>query len=362
MTKISMFDKFAIGKIQIKNRLVSSSIFERVANNGHISSAIIEYYRHLAEGGVGLVITGMEAISEGAVNGPAMIKTTYDGYIEDLKKLVDIMHANDTKIFVQLQHTGYKTAWQQGCDTFGPSPYKVTEACTYHEATAEELEKLVHDFGQAALRCQQAGCDGVEIHAVHGYLLNTFLSPYFNHRTDEYGGSIANRARLLLAVYDEVRKQVGKDFCVGVKFPCSDLVTPSITPEETVWACQELEKRGIDMIEVSAGIDRNGGPSSFAPFARTGKKEGKFSEGAELIASHVHVPVLSVGGYRSPQFIEDILNTTHITAISLGRPLISEPNLINRWQTDPTAARCISCNGCFTTPNIASCVLNKKQS
>jgi len=355
--RITMFDSFAIGKLQIKNRLVSSAIYERAAKEGHITPEIIEYYRHLAEGGVGLAITGMEAVSEGAVNGPAMIKTTYDGYVEDMQKLVEIFHGQGSKLFVQLQHTGYKTAWQQGGDTFGVSAYKVSEDCTYHEATVEELNQLVHAFGQAALRCKAAGCDGVEIHAVHGYLLNTFLSPYFNHRTDGYGGSIANRARLLFEVYEEVRKQVGIDFCVAVKFPCSDLVTPSITSEETVWACQELERRGVDMIEVSAGITRDG----FSPLVRAGKEEGKFSAGAELIAAQVHIPVISVCGYRSPQYIEEILNTTHIAAVALGRPLISEPGLVKRWQTDTTKARCLSCNGCFKTKGIVSCILKKSQ-
>ena len=358
--EITLFDPFNIGNLRIKNRIISSAIYERAAKDGHISSEIMDYYHNIASGGVGLAITGMQGISDGSVNGPAMIKTTYNEYVSDMRKIVDLFHYQDCKLFVQLQHAGYKTAWQHNGDMFGVSNYKDSNGAIYHEATPKELRKLVYDFGQAALRCKEAGCDGVEIHAVHGYLLHTFLSPYFNHRLDNYGGSIINRARLLFEVYEEVRKQVGKDFCIVVKFPCNDLVIPSITPQEVVWVCQQLEQRGVDALEISAGITRDGGPASFVPFAKTSKVEGNFSEGAALIASNLHIPVISVGGYRTPQYIDNVLTNTHIAAVALGRPIISEPNLVKRWQTDTTKARCISCNGCFLTKGIVSCVLKNK--
>ena len=235
---------------------------------------------------------------------------------------------------------------------------EITEGRTYREAKSDAIQNIVRAFARAAMRCKDAGCDGVQIHASHGYLINTFLSPYYNHRTDEYGGAIENRARILFEVYDAVRYAVGNNYPISVKIPFSDRVSPSITPDECIYVCKELDKRGIDMIEITSGLTMDGGESSFSPFVKT-ESEGSFLAGAAQIADAVSVPIVSVCGYRTPDFIEKTLNETGVTAISLCRPLIREPNLPNRWKTDRSKASCLSCNQCFNSSGIIACQTKK---
>lgn len=356
---ISMYTPFRIGSKTVKNRLVASAMFDYGADDGKFSGRMVEHYSRLAEGGAGLIITGMEGVSAGAGVGPAMVQTSSSGYEDALSGLADICHAQDCRLFVQLQHAGYRTLGKGGYDTFGVCDKKVGDMI-YHAATSEELKDLAHDFALSAARCREAGCDGVQIHAAHGFLLNTFLSPLTNQRQDEYGGPIANRARLLFEIYEAVRRKVGNDFPIAVKFPFSDLAATSITPEESQWTCRELDKRGIDMIEVSSGMSRDGGPSSFCPFEKQGEREGNFLEGAERIASVVKAPVVSVCGYRTPEFVEQVLQRGTISAVSFGRPLVCEPDLPNRWKTDRRRSRCLSCNGCRKSRDIIACVQNNK--
>lgn len=283
------------------------------------------------------------------------MQTTYEGYVEDMAEIADTAHKNGAVLFVQLQHAGYRTNWKAGYDTFGVCELAVSEECTYHEATQEELKKLAGEFAASAVRCKKAGCDGVQIHAAHGFLINSFLSPHFNHRTDCYEGNIENRARLLFEIYDAIRDAVGADYPVSVKIPGNDRVADSSTLDEMVWVCKELEQKGIDFIEVSAGITSDGGESSFTPFAKKDKPEGDFLTEAVRIAEAVKVPVSSVCGYRTPDCMEEVLNTTPVTAISLGRPLVREANLPERWKNDRSPAKCVSCNRCYGSKGIISC-------
>lgn len=354
-----MYEPFMIDNLKIKNRIVRSAMFEYGADDGKISERIVNLYETLAKGGSGLIITGMQSVSDGAGYGPVMVKTSYDGYVDDMKKIVNIIHKYDSKVFVQLQHVGYRTNWKMGYDTFGVNELKVSNECTYHEATQEELNKVIQEFAMSALKCKEAGCDGVQIHAAHGFLINSFLSPHFNHRNDIYGGNIENRARLLFEIYSAIRQAVGNDFLISAKIPFDDLVSDSNTSQEMLYVCKTLEEMGIDMLEISSGITMDGGESSFTPFIKR-NEEGNFLESAKLVADSLNIPIVSVCGYRTPQFIEQVLSDTSITAISLGRPLTREPDLPNRWKTDKSRALCVSCNRCFGSSDIISCQLLKK--
>ena len=356
---VSMYDPFKVGNLTIKNRLIRSATFEFGSDDGRITQRIIELYRQLAKGGSGFLISGMQAVTPSARSSPVMVETTYDQYVDDMKQVTDVVHQNGSLLFVQINHTGYKTAKIPGYDRIGVSELEVSERFNYREATPDEIQKIVEAFGKAARRCKEAGCDGVQIHAAHGYLISTFLSPYYNHRTDTYGGSIESRSRILFEVYDAVRNEVGNNYPVSVKLHFSDKVSPSITPDECIYVCKKLEECGIDMIEVSSGLSIAGnGESASSPLIKE-SQEGTFLAGAAQVANAINIPIVSVCGYRTPDFIEKALNETPVTAVSLCRPLVREPNLPNRWKTDRTKATCISCNRCFTSKDIIACQILK---
>jgi 2,4-dienoyl-CoA reductase-like NADH-dependent reductase (Old Yellow Enzyme family) len=211
----------------------------------------------------------------------------------------------------------------------------------------DEIRAVVAAFADAAARCKQAGADAVQIHAAHGFLLSAFLNPYFNKRTDAYGGNIECRARIVLEVYAAVRKAVGNEYPVWIKINCKDLTEPSINPTEFQWVCSELDKRCMDAIEVSGGamISPQSAP---APLINKEEDEGYFAREALQVAGTVSASVISVCGYRTPDMIETWLNQGKIEAISLCRPLICEPDLVGRWERgDRKKARCVSCSKCF---------------
>lgn len=340
-----MCTPFSIGGCAVKNRLVASAMFEYGADEGHISERIIERYRQLAEGGAGLIITGMHAVTAAASLGPIMVNAAYDSYEDDLARLAEVAHANGAKLFVQLQHCGGSTAHAEGYDHFYASPKTADDGTIYHEATAEELAGVARAFGEAAARCRRAGVDGVQVHAAHGFLINAFLSSTTNRRTDAYGGAIENRARLLFEVVEAIRTAAGPDYPLAVKFPFSDLRAGGTASEESLWVCEQLEQRGVDMIEVSSGMVMDGTAASFTPTLKRGA-EPPFLQSAERVAARVRMPVVSVCGHRDPDVIDAALARGRVAAVSFGRPLVREPDLPRRWRRDRTPAACASCNRC----------------
>ncbi|MDR1871520.1 MAG: NADH:flavin oxidoreductase [Deltaproteobacteria bacterium] len=350
--KIGLYDPWSLGPLTIKNRLVRSATFEFAALDGRLSPAIRDLTLKLAAGGSGLIITGMAGISKEATIGPVMVDASHPDFRSDLRDLTTAAAQFTAPIMVQLNHSGYRT--RRDGDNFGVSELVEPDGYVHREATIEDIQKVVTDFASAALRCQEGGAAGVQIHAAHGFLIATFLSPATNQRSDGYGGPIANRARILLETYAAVRAKVGPDYPVAVKLHFSDGPDPSITPDEVVWVSQELAQRGLNMIEVSSGVVNEAGATTFAPLIKRGQ-EGPFLSGAALLAEKVQIPVVSVCGYRTPDFIAKALNETKIAAVSLCRPLIREPDLPNRWRTDRSPAKCVSCGKCFNPDGLVTC-------
>ena len=348
-----VFESHNLGGIQLRNRLVRSATFEHGgAENGILTPFLKEVYGALAKGQVGLIITGMMSIGPNAGIGADMTKIYDDSFVGKFSGIVQAVHENGGKIVVQLGHCGAKAAViDYGDQPFAPSEYKKAK-----EISREEMAMLVKYYGMAAARCHAAGADGVQIHGAHGYLVSEFLSPFFNKRSDEYGGGIENRARFLFEVYEEIRLAVGADYPVFIKINYEDLVEGGLNGAECAWVCAELERRGIDAIEVSSGISVSRESSSVQ-----GPQAGPcfFSAGGLDIANQVNVPVFSVGGYRTVVEMVTKLNQGNLTAISLCRPFIREPDLAARWMAgDTTASTCISCSKCFGMERLG-CVLEQ---
>jgi len=216
------------------------------------------------------------------------------------------------------------------------------------ELTKEEIRDIIIAFGDGAYRAKVWGFDAVQLHGAHGYLISQFLSPLTNRRTDEYGGSIENRSRFLLETYKNVRESVGSDYPVLIKLNAEDNINGGLGINDAIYVARRLNDAGIDAIEVSAGTPASGKKGPIRIQINKPEKEAYNLELARRIKSAVNCPVMVVGGFRSYEVIEKALNEDNIDYIALGRPLIREAALANRWQKgDRRPATCLSCNRCF---------------
>lgn len=347
----TLFDATHIGNLTLGNRIVRSATLRTFsANKGIVTTLEQDTLVSLAAGGVGLIITGMMGVGRNSCISPEMIQIYHPMFCETYRTVVDAVHKQGGLLIAQLGHCGAKsTVLDYGNYLFAASDIELSTGQKAKALTKSEIAEIVKEFADAALRCKQTGLDGVQIHAAHGYLISQFLSPYFNHRLDEYGGPIENRARLLFDVYDAIRAEVGNSYPVLIKINSSDLIENGLTEDESTWVCQTLAQKGATAIEISGGISVNR-QSKSVPSGITLQSQGSFWSAAARIAEKIDVPVISVCGYRSREFAESILNQSKICALSFSRPLIIEPDLPRRWKSgDDTPSRCVSCNKCMVS-------------
>ena len=357
------FDKTFLKGLELKNRFIRSAIWEGLAHEeGYVTDELIDFYRTLSEGGVGTIITGFSNVAKFDKPASGMMGIYDDKFIPGLKKMVDEVHKNSCNIFLQIVIGGSQGRTGLSETVVGPSSHRnpVTRQAA-KELTIDEIINLEERFKEAAIRAKKAGFDGVQIHGAHGYLLSQFMNPIFNKREDIYGGNIEGRSRFLRETYKKIREAVGEDFVVSVKINSEDYVDGGATQEEMLWVCEELSKQGIDLIEVSGGSvvsRRNEG------VIRTGIKtiedEGYFEKFGKELSSRIDTPVSLVGGFRTYSKVEEVLENTDIQYISLARPLLAEPELINEWKNkNYIKAFCKSCNGCLKSDK-SECILKNK--
>lgn len=347
----TLFEPVKISQLTLKNRAVRSATVEYCGSEeGRMTEELANTYKRLAEGGVGTIITGMVGINGESCVLPVMIKAYGDAFVQDYRPVCDLVHAQDCKLIAQIAHCGAKVAHtDDGVPPVGPSESVSPAGVAVRALTKEDIGKIARDFAGAAVACKQAGLDGVQIHGAHGYLLSQFLSPTFNKRTDEYGGSIENRARIVFEVYRAIRDAVGADYPIWIKINSEDFTEDGMTLEESKWVCQELDRMDIDAIEVSGGLGLDPASRPSRAVKTEEEEEGSFVENAEQIARVVEAPIICVGGFRTLSKIEQALGENDFAAIALSRPLICEPDLIRRWQEGRAEkSKCISCNKCFT--------------
>lgn len=346
----TLFDKTSIGAMKLKNRIIRSAAGDQFALNGHMTERDLKVYEELAKGGVGTIVTGLTSIlaSDNAL--PEAFGIYDDSYIPEYKKLTDTVHEYNANIILQLVYYGSHVT-KDAIDkrVLAPSAIKhINSKVIPEEITKEEIKYIQKAFADAAARAKKAGFDGVQLHSAHGFLLNQFLTPYYNRRLDEYGGTIENRTRMLLETYSSVREAVGNEYPIFVKINCTDGIDKGITFEGFKYACKQLTKLGVDAIEVS------GDWYQYNP-----EDEFYFRDYAERIARENNVDVILVGGNRDYNTMTEILNETSIGYFSMCRPLIAEPDLINRWKSgDISSTKCLSCNGCIELGHEGRCILN----
>jgi len=344
-----MFETTEINGMRLANRFVRSATFEGMAaEDGACTTELVELITQLAKGGVGLIITSHAYVRQDGQAGPGQLGIYHDKFIKGLCSMTQAVHEHGGSIVFQISHGGYFANDKITKKPLAPSSSEDSTKTPCKEMTIDDIHEIVDAFVQAAIRAKQAGFDGVQLHSAHGYLWSQFLSPLFNRRKDEYGGSIENRARPLLEVLGKVRAAVGEDFPVLIKMNCRDFMDGGLTLEESIKVGVMLQEGGIDAIETSGGIltSKDLGP------ARTGiksqDKEAYFRDEAKAFKEALNIPIILVGGNRSFQLAERLVEEGYADYISMSRPLIREPGLIGRWASgDLNKAECLSDNLCF---------------
>jgi 2,4-dienoyl-CoA reductase-like NADH-dependent reductase (Old Yellow Enzyme family) len=349
----TIFETTDLSGIKPANRLVRSATWEGLADReGRVTSPLIRVYEDLARGGVGLTITSYMYVQRIGQQALGQIGVDSDDRVAGLAALAEATHRHGGKIVAQIVHCGGQADPRQtgGLQPVAPS---AIENPGYpllpRELMIDEIHRITDEFAAAAQRLQKAGFDGVQLHGAHGYLLAQFLSPLRNRRTDEYGGSLENRARLCLEVFRAIRSEVGKDFPILIKLNANDFLEGSTTEEDACYLAVALAAEGIDAIEVSGGTPGSGKLGAARPNIREPGDEAYFLPQAEAIRRAApSVPLILVGGMRSPEIMEEILEAGTADYFSMSRPLIREPGLPARWKSgDLRRAACISCLGCF---------------
>ena len=346
-----LFETTTLKNMTLPNRFVRSATWEGRANDdGSCTHGLINMMTQLARGGVGLIITGHAYVRKDGQAGPWQLGVYSDQLIQGLTEMTEAVHKENGKIVMQLAHAGCQAPFGlTGLEPLGPSVIENQEGSSCREMTQAEISKVIEVFAQGAVRAKQAGFDGVQIHAAHGYLLSQFLSPFFNKRTDAYGGTIENRARVVLEVIESIRASVGHDFPVLIKINSEDFLDKGLAVDDMLHGAALLEQAGIDAIELSGGTAYSGRriPVRIAKID-TEEKEAFYKEAAKRYKERITVPLMLVGGIRSYEVAERLVDRGIADYISLCRPLIREPDLINRWkQGDTSRATCLSDNLCF---------------
>lgn len=385
----SLFDPIRIGKLEVSGRLFKTATAEtRATEDGYVSDELVEWYETLARGGVPLIITGNLYVAREGKSTYRMCAADSDDRVAGLARLASACHRHGAKLIAQLSHCGRQLILGHTGVEVAVSASNVWEpmmGAKPRPLRGDELPGIVDAFASAAVRCQAAGFDGVQIHAAHGYLLSQFLTPHTNRRRDAYGGSFENRLRLVREVVEETRRRVGPDFALLLKQNGDDLLPlrRGLHVEENVRIASALVDAGIDAVEVSVGHYESGFPMTAGRFdgfyAELGTRgagihmdalrkfalvrfdrplgalsswlwpggEGFNLDYARRFKQALPVPVISVGGFRTRAAMEKALADGSCDAISCGRGFIADPFLYTHLQSDTPGPQCDSCNLCL---------------
>ncbi len=344
-----LFTPVTIGSLTLQNRLIRAACGERRADRaGLVTHEMLAYVDELARGGCGLVILGHGYIRRDGRLTDNETGLDRDEQVSRLGLVADQIRAGGAKAVIQISHGGAQCR-PSVIETTPVSPSGVEVRKTKvvpRILEPDEIVELVADFAAAAGRVKDAGFDGVQIHAAHGYLITQFLSPASNLREDEWGGSPEKRFHFLSTLIGAVQERVGDDFPVLIKLNLDDCIPKGIPLSEALNVATAVSDLGIAAIEVSGGVvdsERGAARKGITP----GKQEAYFRSMAREVKRMVDCPVILVGGLKSLPVINDCLESEDADLVALGRPLIREPRLPLDWLDGrDTPADCVSCNRC----------------
>lgn len=354
-----------IGNVALKNKMIMPAMgSEHGSLDGSVTDELIEYYAARAKGGFGLIITEYAFVEPAGKASPRQLAIYSDEFIPGCKRLTDRIHAEGGKIFMQLHLAGRETVQQiSGLQPVAPSaiPCPVLGGQP-RELSAEEVYDLIEKFGDAAVRAQKAGFDGVELHAAHGYMIAQFLSNYVNKRTDEFGGDLTGRARFAVEIIQNIKKKCG-DFPVVARISGEELVEGGRQITETKALSKLLEGGGVDALHISVGVYATTPylvPPSNVPI-------GFITKYAEAVKKSVKIPVITVGRINDPVLADSLIDDGIADFVSLGRASLADPEFPLKVQENRIDEIC-PCVGCLTrcvgTPGVipgdhgVSCAFN----
>ncbi len=353
-----LFQPISIGSMVVKNRFVRSATHDYLGNpDGTISEEEIKLYKTLAENDVGLIISAFTYIQHPLGKAMATQNAFYsDEFIAGYKKIVEAVRPYGAKFIIQIAHAGRQTAptVTGGLIPVAPSAVSLDEKRRPREMTEQEIEQVIEDFIAAMVRAEATGCDAVQIHIAHGYLLAQFISPYTNRRQDKWGGSVENRARIIKEIIIGAKKKLSRDFPILAKLNSTDgFAGPEyLSLEDAVSIAKMLEELGVSAIEVSGGMHEAKNFVS-AVNIKSSEQEAYFQEAARVIKENIKIPVILVGGMRSFGVMEEVINSGKADMVALCRPFIKEPDLVKKLRDGKEKVSCVSCNACFNPKGIA---------
>ncbi len=321
----------------IKNRIAKAAMEENMADAQHAPSEdLMRLYKAWADGGAGLLITGNVMVDGRAMTGPGGVVLQDDQQLAKFKRWAQVGRSGGAQFWLQINHPGRQMQANLGQKTWAPSAVALNlgnmskRFATPHAMTPSVIQDVIQRFARTARLGEQAGFTGVEIHAAHGYLLSQFLSPLTNQRTDEWGGSLENRARLLLDIVKAVRAVVSKDFAVAVKLNSADFQRGGFTADDAKRVVVLLNDLGVDLVELSGGSYEAPAMQGQARDGRTLAREAYFVEFARDIQTVAKMPVMVTGGVRRRPVAESVVQSG-VDMVGMGTALAIEPHLPRDW-------------------------------
>ena len=334
-----LFTPGRIGTLELKNRLIMAPMSAALANgDGTVTDELIAYLTARARGGMGLILTEYAYVQESGKSSDHQISVASDDKIEGLSKMAAAVHEAGARIGLQLQHGGRRSTVE--VQSASPVPMDKTQP-TPRALSTEDVYQLIQDFVAAAVRAKKAGFDMVEVHCSHGYLLNDFVSPHTNRRTDEFGGGVKGRAMAPCLIIKGIKEACGADYPVSVRVSGDDMVTDGNLKRDAAQLCMLLEEAGADLLDISGGMLGVG--YGIAPAA---KETGYNVEAACEIGKVVKCAVSVAGRINEPEYAEEILRAGHAQFVSIGRALFADPEFANKAE-EGREEEILSCVGCL---------------
>lgn len=330
--------------VTIKNRLFKSAMSEQLGDREHNpKEGLIKLYRRWAQGGIGLAVTGNVMIDRQALGEPKNVVLDKKSDLSMFKKWAQAGQLHGAQIWMQLNHPGKQIPSVLNKEPVAPSAIALGEGLEAafnkpRALTEDEIGEIINKFAESAKLAKEAGFNGVQIHGAHGYLVSQFLSPRHNQRTDRWGGSLENRMRFAIEVYQGIRAMVGEDFPIGIKLNSADYSKGGFSHEESMEVVKRLEDIGIDLIEVSGGTYESPSMVGHKMKESTKQREAYFLEYAEEVRKLINIPLVVTGGFRSASAMHRALNSGATDMIGLARPLAIEPDLPNKVINDANYA------------------------